>query len=132
MYAVVGDRVAREPLDMLHIVKTVALAGAELHLLDEPFVDTTSEMSDLVVFLWGWAAKWQGRRILENTSKGRARAMARGVKFGRKPKLSQQQRREALASLAAGEAMHLVARRYNVSKRARFRGSTLSSASDSS
>ncbi|MFK0689125.1 helix-turn-helix domain-containing protein [Mesorhizobium sp. IMUNJ 23033] len=42
--------------------------------------------------------------------------MARGVKFGRKPKLSQQQRREALASLATGEAMRAVAERYNVSK----------------
>ncbi|RVD66749.1 hypothetical protein EN750_01970 [Mesorhizobium sp. M7A.F.Ca.ET.027.03.2.1] len=41
--------------------------------------------------------------------------MARGVKFGRKPKLSQQQRREALASLEAGEAMRVVAQRYNVS-----------------
>jgi len=116
VYAVVSDRVARDPFDMLQIVRTVSSAGAALRLLDEPFIDTTSEMSDLIVFLVGWAAKWQRRRILENTASGRARAMARGVKFGRKPKLSQQQRREALASLAAGEAMHAVARHYNVSK----------------
>lgn len=116
VHAVVSDRMARDPFDMLQIVRTVTSAGAELRLLDEPFIDTTSEMSDLIVFLVGWAAKWQRRRILENTSNGRARAMARGVKFGRKPKLSQQQRREALASLAAGEAMLVVARRYNVSK----------------
>lgn len=116
VYAVVGDRMARDPVDMLQIVRRVASAGAEFHLLDEPFIDTTLELSDLIVFLWGWAAKWQIRRILENTSNGRARAMARGVKFGRKPKLSQQERRGALASLAAGEAMHSVARRYDVSK----------------
>lgn len=116
VYAVVGDRMARDPIDMLQIVRTVVSAGAELHLLDEPFIDTTSEISDLVVFLWGWAAKWQRRRILENTSNGRARAMAKGVKFGRKPKLSYQQTLEALASLAAGEGTRAVARRYNVSK----------------
>ncbi len=116
VHAVVSDRMARDPFDMLQIVRTVTSAGAELRLLDEPFIDTTSEMSDLIVFLVGWAAKWQRRRILENTSNGRARARARGVKFGRKPKLSQQQRREALASLEAGEAMRVVAKRYNVSK----------------
>jgi DNA invertase Pin-like site-specific DNA recombinase len=116
VHAVVSDRVARDPLDMLQIVRTVSSAGASLRLLDEPFVDTTSEMSDLIVFLVGWAAKWQRRRILENTANGRVRAMAKGVKFGRKPKLSQQQRGEVLASLAAGETMSDMARRFNVSK----------------
>lgn len=115
VHAVVCDRMARDPFDMLNILRTVTAAGAGLRLLDEPFIDTTSEMSDLVLFLVGWAAKWQRRRILENTSSGRARAKAMGVKFGRKPKLSQQQQREALARLAAGEARGDVAHRYNVS-----------------
>lgn len=42
--------------------------------------------------------------------------MAKGVKFGRKPKLSEQQCLDALASLAAGEDKRSIARRYNVSK----------------
>jgi DNA invertase Pin-like site-specific DNA recombinase len=115
VHAVVSDRMARDPFDMLHILRTVTSAGAELRLLDEPFIDTTSEMSDLILFLVGWAAKWQRRRILENTSNGRTRAKARGVKFGRKPKLSLQQRGEALARLAAGEARGQVAHSFNVS-----------------
>ncbi|MGX5805322.1 recombinase family protein [Bradyrhizobium sp. Arg314] len=115
VHAVVSDRMARDPFDMLNILRTVSAAGAGLRLLDEPFIDTASEMSDLILFLVGWAAKWQRRRILENTSIGRARAMAKGVKFGRKPKLSDQQRREAMAQLAAGEPMGEVAHRYNVS-----------------
>lgn len=49
--AVVDDRVARDPLDILLIVRTVTSAGAELHFLDEPFIDTTSEISEVVVFL---------------------------------------------------------------------------------
>ncbi|MGX9147222.1 recombinase family protein [Mesorhizobium sp. 128a] len=115
VHAVVSDRMARDPFDMLNILRTVSAAGAGLRLLDEPYIDTASEMSDLILFLVGWAAKWQRRRILENTSVGRARAMAKGVKFGRKPKLSEQQRREAMAQLAAGETMGEVAHRYNVS-----------------
>ncbi|MER9474375.1 recombinase family protein [Mesorhizobium sp. M0520] len=120
VHAVVSDRMARDPFDMLSILRRVNEAGAGLRLLDEPFIDTTSEMSDLVMFLVGWAAKWQRRRLLENTSNGRARAKAMGVKFGRKPKLSQQEQREALARLAAGEARRAVADRYHVS------GSTIS------
>ncbi|RWQ30231.1 MAG: recombinase family protein [Mesorhizobium sp.] len=120
VHAVVSDRIARDPVDMLDILRTVTGAGAGLCLLDEPFIDTTSEMSDLMLFLVGWAAKWQRRRMLENTANGRARAKARGVKFGRKPKLSLQQQREALARLAAGEARRAVADRYHVS------GSTIS------
>lgn len=115
VHAVVSDRIARDPVDMLDILRTVTGAGAGLRLLDEPFIDTTSEMSDLMLFLVGWAAKWQRRRILENTASGRARAKAKGVKFGRRPKLSQQQRCEALALLAAGERLRDVAHRYNVS-----------------
>ncbi|WP_095090629.1 recombinase family protein [Mesorhizobium sophorae] len=120
VHAVVSDRIARDPVDMLDILRTVTAAGAGLRLLDEPFIDTTSEMSDLMLFLLGWAARWQRRRILENTATGRARARAKGVKFGRKPKLSLQQRLEALARLAAGEARHDVASSFKVS------GSTIS------
>lgn len=114
--AVVGDRVARDPLDLLLIVRTVTSAGAELHFVDEPFIDTTSEISEVVVFLWGWLAKMQRRSILHCTAGGRDRAMTKGVKFGRKPKLSEQQCLDALASLAAGETRRVVARRYNVSR----------------
>ncbi|TPM21646.1 recombinase family protein [Mesorhizobium sp. B2-3-5] len=114
--AVVSDRMARDPFDMLNILRTVTAAGADLCLLDEPFIDTRSEMSDLMLFLVGWAAKWQRRRILENTSNGRARAKARGVKFGRKPKLTAQQEGEVLDRLKAGEDVCGIANRYHVSR----------------
>ena len=114
--ATVTDRIARDPLDMLNILNTVKGAGAGLRLLEEPFIDTTSEMADMVIFVVGWAAKWHRRRILENTATGRARAKANGVKFGRKPKLTPHQRQEALARLAKGEeSPREIARSYNVS-----------------
>ena len=76
--ATVTDRIARDPLDMLNILNTVKGAGAGLRLLEEPFIDTTSEMADMVIFVVGWAAKWHRRRILENTATGRAREGQRG------------------------------------------------------
>ncbi|MQW86005.1 recombinase family protein [Sinorhizobium saheli] len=113
--ATVTDRIARDPLDMLNILNAVKEAGAGLKLLDEPFIDTTSEMSDLIMFIIGWAAKWQRKRILENTANGRALAKERGVKFGRKPKLTAHQRREIVQRIENGELIREIARSYNVS-----------------
>jgi DNA invertase Pin-like site-specific DNA recombinase len=45
----------------------------------------------------------------------RTRAMANGVRFGRKPKLTPHQRAEALARREAGESMTAIARSFNVS-----------------
>lgn len=50
------------------------------------------------------------------TSEGRERAEARGVKFGRKPKLTEHQKREAIRRRDQdGEPVREIARSYNVS-----------------
>ncbi len=113
--ATTTDRVARDPLDLLNILHAVRKAGAGLRLLDEPFIDTTSEMADLVLFLVGWAARWQRWRILENTAQGRALARERGVQFGRPPKLTDEQRGEIRRAHHAGTSLDDMARDYEVS-----------------
>src|SRR5260370_41598915 len=60
-------------------------------------------------------------RIIERTGRGRADAKAKGVKFGRKPKLTPHQQREALERLAPDEAPRSVSRRYHVSQGAASR-----------
>ena len=52
--------------------------------------------------------------IRERTGEGRKRAMKEGVKFGRKPKLSDFQRKEALKRRAAGETLAEIAKSYAV------------------
>ncbi|CAM3885641.1 recombinase family protein [Agrobacterium radiobacter] len=116
MLATATDRVARDPLDLVNILKTVKDAGAGLRLLDEPFIDTTSEMADLIAFLVGWAACWQRRRILENTAQGREAARQRGVKFGRPSKLGQGEREKIAARRAQGDTCGRIADDFCVSK----------------
>ena len=48
--------------------------------------------------------------------KGRIRAKARGVLFGRKPKLTHYQRQEVLSRLAGGETQADIARSYAVDR----------------
>jgi DNA invertase Pin-like site-specific DNA recombinase len=64
----------------------------------------------------GVPAKLERRRIAERTARGRADAKAKGVSFGRKPKLTAHQQREALERIEAGETQRSVARSYNVSQ----------------
>ena len=70
------------------IARDLQKAGAGLRSLAEPVVDTTSDFAELVLAMLGVAAKLERRRIKERTARGRADAKAKGVKFGRKPKLT--------------------------------------------
>jgi DNA invertase Pin-like site-specific DNA recombinase len=60
-------------------------------------------------------AEFERALILARTGEGRKRAMAKGVRFGRKPKLTPHQTQEAMARRAAGESLTDIARSYNVS-----------------
>ena len=63
----------------------------------------------------GGLAEFERHLILARTKEGRERAKARGVRFGRKLKLTPHQRREALARREAGEALTDIARTFGVS-----------------
>jgi Helix-turn-helix domain of resolvase len=52
--------------------------------------------------------------IRARTGEGRERAKARGVKMGRKPKLTPHQQAEAIKRRDAGEPIRDIARSYNV------------------
>ena len=59
-------------------------------------------------------AEFERDLIRERTGEGRKRAMANGVKFGRKRKLSEYQRTEAVKRRAAGEPLAGIAKSYGV------------------
>jgi DNA invertase Pin-like site-specific DNA recombinase len=68
-----------------------------------------------MITILGGLAEFERSLILARTSEGRTRAMERGVRFGRKPKLTRHQIEEALARRHAGEALTEIGRSYNVS-----------------
>lgn len=64
----------------------------------------------------GGLAEFERDLIRTRTGEGRARAEARGVKLGRKPKLTSHQKREAIARRDGGdETLAEIGRSYNVS-----------------
>ena len=60
-------------------------------------------------------AEFERELIRARTGEGRARAKARGVRMGRKPKLTAHQQCEAAKRRDAGEPVREIARTYNVS-----------------
>ena len=110
------DRLTRGgPFKTLSVLQDITSRGASYRSLAEPWADTTTELGEVLAALVGYIARKTREDIIRRTSAGRERAMARGVKFGRKPKLTELQRREAVARKRSGERLASVARSYNVS-----------------
>ena len=110
------DRLSRDTTDLLVIARDMQRAGAGLRSIAEPVVDTTSDYAELVLAMLGVSAKLERRRIIDRTARGRADAKAKGVKFGRKPKLTPHQQREAIQRRDVdGETLRSIGRSYNVS-----------------
>ena len=109
------DRLARSTRDLLNVLATVADRGAGFRSLADPMIDTTSPHGKLILAVLGALSEFERSMILARTSEGRQRAQARGIRFGRKPKLTPHQAAEALARRQAGEALTEIGRSYNVS-----------------
>jgi DNA invertase Pin-like site-specific DNA recombinase len=109
------DRLARSTRDLLNVLATVSERGAGFKSLSEAMIDTTSAHGRLVVQILGAIGEFERELIRTRTTEGRKRAMGRGVKFGRKPKLTRHQVTEAIARREAGEALVEIGRSYNVS-----------------
>jgi DNA invertase Pin-like site-specific DNA recombinase len=109
------DRLARSTRDLLNVMATISEKGAGFRSIADPLIDTTSPHGKLILAVLGALAEFERSMILASTSEGRTRALARGVRFGRKPKLTQFQVQEALARRANGEALTDIGKTYGVS-----------------
>jgi HNH endonuclease/Helix-turn-helix domain of resolvase len=81
----------------------------------------SNDESNLITLCSGCHFKLHGRQKIgaysasQHIREGHAKARAKGVKLGRKPKLTHHQRLEALARRDAGETLVDIARSFNVS-----------------
>ena len=110
------DRLARSTRDLLNILDTVAKAGAGFKSLADAWADTTTAHGRLMLTVLGGLAEFERALIIARTGDGRARAKARGVRFGRPPVLTVHQRQEAIQRLAEGATQADLARTYGVSQ----------------
>jgi DNA invertase Pin-like site-specific DNA recombinase len=85
------DRLARSTRDLLNTLATIGEAGATFRSLGDQWADTTTPHGRLMLTVLGGLAEFERHLILARTAEGRIRAQARGVKFGRRAKLTPHQ-----------------------------------------
>ena len=109
------DRLARSTRDLLNTLAAITGKKAGFRSLGDAWADTTTAHGRLMLTVLGGLAEFERELIRTRTGEGRARAVARGQRMGRPPKLTPHQRREAIRRRAKGETLAEIGRSYNVS-----------------
>jgi DNA invertase Pin-like site-specific DNA recombinase len=110
------DRLARSTRDLLNTLAAITGKKAGFRSLGDVWADTTTAHGRLILTVLGGLAEFERDLIRARTGEGRERAKARGVKMGRKPKLTEHQKQEAIRRRDRdGEPVREIARSYNVS-----------------
>ena len=77
------DRFSRGGLKDIHYISDLNQWGVKFISYQESFLDTTSEMGELLTPIFAWIAKQEAKKISERTKAGLARAQSQGKKLGR-------------------------------------------------
>jgi DNA invertase Pin-like site-specific DNA recombinase len=109
------DRLARSTRDLLNTLAAITAKTAGFKSLGDAWADTTTSHGRLMLTVLGGLAEFERDLIRTRTGEGRERAKARGVKMGRKPKLTPHQIKEAIRRRDAGEPMRDIGKSFNVS-----------------
>ena len=115
------DRLARSTRDLLNVLASITERGAGFRSLKDAWADTTTPHGRLMLTVLGGLAEFERELIRARTGEGRDRAKARGVRFGRPPKMTAHQRGEALRRMNAGESIVDLARTFGVDRATLYR-----------
>jgi len=107
------DRLARSTRDLLEIAEILNSRGTGLRSLNEPWADTTTPAGKMVLTVFAGIAEFERTLILERTKAGRSLAREKGVRFGRPPKLTQEQALLGLQLINEGKSVREAARILN-------------------
>ena len=114
------DRLARSMFDLQGITQELERKKVDLVVLDQK-IDTTTPTGRLTFHLLGAVAEFERDLINERRNEGMEKAKERGVRFGRKPKLSDAEAEELRSAYREGEKPSELMKRFGVSKATFYR-----------
>ena len=120
------DRLARSTRDLLNILNRLDQKQVKLHVIDQQ-IDTSTPAGMLLVTMLGAIAAFENDLRKERQADGIALAKRRGVQFGRKAVLSQEQVFELRQKRSEGTKIVDLMRVYGVSKASVYRALALPS-----
>jgi DNA invertase Pin-like site-specific DNA recombinase len=117
------DRLARNLADLLLLIETITGKGVAVLFQKEAltFTGDDSPMQNMMLQLMGAVAQFERSMINERAAEGREAAKAKGVQFGRKPKLTVAQMTELADRRGSGESVSRLAIDFDVSRQAVYR-----------
>lgn len=116
------DRLARSMGDLWIIVRELEAKGVAFKVLDQAGMDTSNATGKLLFNILGSIAEFERDLINARTAEGREAAMAKGIKFGRKEKLTTEQIDALKADFVAGElSKEAIAHKYGIARNSVYR-----------
>jgi len=115
------DRLGRSLRDLIAMLDELRDRGVRFHSLTEA-IDTETPTGRAMWQMIGVLAELERSLITERTRAGVKAAQSRGVKFGRKPKLTTLQIAHARTLVESGKAVSEVAQLLNVDRATVYRG----------
>lgn len=109
------DRLARSLKDLISIMDLIERRGGRFLSLTES-IDTTTPAGRMLMQMIGSVAEFERAMVKERTKAGMAAAARRGVKVGRPPALTPQQKEHIREGLEAGKSEAELAQLFNVSR----------------
>lgn len=114
------DRLARSLSNLLELVDTLNKKGVSLRSLHEE-INTASANGRLILHIFGALGEFEASLVKERTTAALIAARERGRKGGRKPALTEEQRRMARAMIKDGIPKSDVAKHFGISRAALYR-----------
>ena len=115
------DRLARNTMHLHTIAEELERKQVDFIVIDQPQIDTTSSMGRLLFSVLSAVASFERDLINDRTEEGKVRARAKGVRFGRKPKLKSEQLTDLRARFAAGVSRAVLAQEFKITRSSVYR-----------
>lgn len=110
------DRLGRDAPDVLSTIKSLAMLGVEVVVLQLGKLDLVSTPGKLMLTMLAAVAEMERDLIVERTQAGLARAKAEGKVLGRPAKTTPQQRKAMVDAYEQKASVSALARLYGISR----------------
>lgn len=112
------DRLARNLRDLQETVEKLTTKGIKVkfHAENVEFSGEDDPIAMLMLHLMGAVAQFERSLIKKRQAEGIAKALQKGKKFGRRPKLNPTQEREVVALVESGQEKTAVAKKFGISR----------------
>jgi len=114
------DRLARSTLHLCKIADELQRKDVNLHVLDQN-INTNDATGRLLFNMLGAVAQFETEIRAERQMDGIQKAKAKGVKFGREKKLTEEEQKKLIKKRGKGELIKDLMRDYNLSKASVYR-----------